>query len=375
MSQVAIIEGQMALPAHLQAAFGTPAVNNDLSAGVSAGYPVISYKGKTWAVNHAGERTVITNDRGEPAYSIDVVILKANPNISKVWYKDSFQEGSDARPDCYSNDGITPALDAPLRGGGDPRITQCAVCPKNQFGSRITENGAKGKDCADARRLAVAPEGDMENAMLLRVPAASLRELRQYAETLTKRGVPYSAVVTNVSFDREVAYPKLQFKPVRFLDADEAALVLDVQQRDVVDSITLRDNPVLAEIPQTGHSAAVDALGAMPAHLQPMAGQATTQAAPVQQAQQAVTPAEVAQVMTAAETAPATAPDAGAAKASKAASGFGGKRAKADAAPAAQHEQPQPQQPQPAAPPADTVTVLAANAVQGLDAALATLDD
>jgi hypothetical protein len=73
--------------------------------------------------------------------------------------------------------------------------------------------------------------------MLLRVPAGSLKELVAYSDTLNKRKAPYSAVVTKVAFDHTVAHQKLVFKPIRWLDANEIALVAEVQAGTTVASI------------------------------------------------------------------------------------------------------------------------------------------
>ncbi len=228
---------QAAVPAHLASLFP---VANDLSANVGGGgYPVLSIKGKTWTVVRGkDDRTVIRNDEGDPRSSIEVVIVKANPSISKVYYAKGFVEGSDEKPACYSNDGTAPAADAE-----DPQAKKCAICPKNQWGSKISENGSKVKACSDSRRIAVAPAGDLKDPMLLRIPAASLKPLGEYGEMFARKGVPYQAAVTKISFDAETASPKLVFKFVRFLDADDASTVHEVMDSTVVHSI-LGDSPV-----------------------------------------------------------------------------------------------------------------------------------
>jgi hypothetical protein len=43
--------------------------------------------------------------------------------------------------------------------------------------------------------------------------------------TLSRKGVPFQAVVTTLWFDHEVAYPKLMFKPARYLNRDEAEAI------------------------------------------------------------------------------------------------------------------------------------------------------
>jgi hypothetical protein len=233
MGEVVLFQGDNGkLPAHIQNAFGTPAENSDLSSGIGGSFPVISIKGKVFHVCQGDDRQLVANDEGDAKSSIDVVIYKANPGVSKVYYPGGYVEGSEDKPTCYSNNGIAPALDAQ-----EPQCTKCAICPHNAWGSRITENGAKGKACSDSRRLAVAPLGDLENPMLLRIPAATLKDLTGYANLLTRRGVPYKAVVTKIGFDHSVAHPKLTFKPTRFLSDVEAEIVVDVLERPVIAEI------------------------------------------------------------------------------------------------------------------------------------------
>lgn len=221
------------VPAHIARRFADVGTNNDLAANVGGGgFPVISYKGKVWHVVRGDERTLVANEDGDPKSSIEVVILKANPNLSKIYYQSGYEEGSSAKPTCYSNDGQGPARDA-----AEPQASKCAICPHNAWGSRVTENGAKGKACSDSRRLAVAPIGDLENPMLLRIPAATLKELTAYAELLNRRRAPYQAVVTKIGFDHTVAHQKLTFKPLRWLTDEEADLVAEVTEREVIRNI------------------------------------------------------------------------------------------------------------------------------------------
>jgi hypothetical protein len=222
-----------AVPAHIAAAFGGM-TNSDLAGGVAPSYPIVSYKGKVWHVVEAGERNLVCRDDGEPAASIDAIIVRANPNLNKVYYPDGYEEGSNEKPTCHSNDSIAPAADA-----ASPQSKKCAVCPHNQWGSKISETGeAKGKACSDSRRLAIIPEGDPERPMLLRVPAASLKTLLAYSQNLDRRGVPYQALVTKIGFDHDVAYPSLTFKATRWLDAEEVEQVKELYESDMVAAIT-----------------------------------------------------------------------------------------------------------------------------------------
>lgn len=223
------------LPAHLaDQVAGMQQENDALAGGVSSGYPVLSFKGKTWSLREGGTSNIIMkeDDEDEVATSLEVVIVKANPHLSKVYYDHGYVEGSDEKPKCYSHDGIAPAADAAAR-----QATTCALCPHNQWGSRISENGSKGKACADSRRVAVCPAGELARPMLLRIPAATLKDLAGYSQMLTQRNAPYQAVVTKIGFDPTVAHPKLTFKAVRWLDKDEFAEVRKTMESDLVKQI------------------------------------------------------------------------------------------------------------------------------------------
>ena len=232
------------LPAHLQGKLKT---QNVFASAVSAGgFPVVSIKGKVFHVQRGDERTLITKGNDdEPASSLEAVIVAVNPNKSKVFYDSGYEEGSVAKPTCYSNDGIAPAADAE-----DPQANKCAVCPHNQWGSRITDNGGKGKACADSMRLAIAPPGQLNDPMLLRVPAASLKTLGQYGAQLAKRGVEPQHVVTRIGFDYTVAHPALTFKAIRFVEEDEMQEIESVlhEESETIENITGVGNPVAREV-------------------------------------------------------------------------------------------------------------------------------
>lgn len=223
------------LPAHLRA---KAKAQNVFAAAVSAGgFPVVSIKGKVFHVQRGDERTLVKKpgDDEEAAGSLEVVILATNPNKSKVYYDGGYVEGSTDKPVCYSNDGIAPAADAE-----DPQSTKCATCPHNQWGSRISDNGNKVKACSDSMRLAIAPAGQINDPMLIRVPAASLKTLGSYGAQLAKRGVDPMHVVTKIGFDYSVAHPALTFKAVRFVEEDELSEIEQVliDEEETIGNIT-----------------------------------------------------------------------------------------------------------------------------------------
>jgi hypothetical protein len=220
------------LPAHI-AARAKNRSNTALTMHVgNGGFPVLSIKGKVFTLVKQDERKVITRELdGEqvPAAALEIVIVAANPNLSKVYYKGGYEDGANAKPDCFSNDGIKP--DESVEA---PQAKKCATCPKNIWGSG---NNGKGKACGDSRRVAISAPDQINEPMLLRVPAASLKPLAEYGKKLDNRGASFDSVVTKIKFDMEEATPKLVFVPVGFLDAHQVELVDDVAKSDKVQQI------------------------------------------------------------------------------------------------------------------------------------------
>jgi hypothetical protein len=223
--------------------------NDDLSSGVRGGYSVVSIRGSRWHIKVGDEETTVTDpETGDPVGSLRLVLLKASPNISKNYYEGGYEEGANEAPTCWSIDGITPDPMA------DKQAPSCAACPKNQFGSRITDAGKKVKACGDSRRLAVIPEGDFANEvyggpMLLRVPASSLSNLSQFGKKMKNRGFPYNTIVTRTSFDHTVSFPKLEFNAVRPLTDEEAdqiiGLLNNLEFADKIEAVLAKDLAVV----------------------------------------------------------------------------------------------------------------------------------
>lgn len=287
---LALLQAQGGLPAHLQGAFGD---GSELSGGIAPSFAVVSLRGKMWHIKHRGEEYTLylpaDPNNGIPANTIgkpyiDVVIVKASPVISKNYYPGGYVQGSDAPPVCFSTDGSKPDV-----GSQQKQAEACQVCPHNQWGSRITPDGKKGKACADLKRLAITPLGDLKNEgfggpMLLRVPAGSLQAMDAFNRQLQAAGVPYAAIGTRISFDTTAEYPLLKFEGMRYLTADEAGIVLELQKSDVVGRIL--SEPVDA-------SAAAQAQPAQPAQA-PVVQQPVVQQAPVAQPTSPVVAAPVA---------------------------------------------------------------------------------
>lgn len=222
---------------------------DEYKGGVVSGFPVISMRGRTWRVKKGGDEQVYLNDEQEAVQSIEVVLVRSNPALAKIFYEGAYQEGDTAAPRCWSGNGIKP--DA---GVQNPISKVCATCPNNQWGSKVTPNGSKTRACADHRRMAVAfrheieahAAGEVDDAgklkeatlLLMRVPPASLNPLKDFIEkVLQPKGVPPFAVFIKIGFDTTVSYPKLTFRGSQFLNDEQAQVVMALRESEDVKRI------------------------------------------------------------------------------------------------------------------------------------------
>lgn len=225
------------LPADIAGLFDVGTDGDDLASGITGGFAVVSIRGSKWRIKHSGEETPVLDENDEPKASLEVVMLGASPNLSRIYYEKDFEEGDAEEPDCYSVDGIAPAADAKHK-----QCDTCAGCPQAVWGSKITPAGKKAKKCQDSKRIAVVPAGDIANEvyggpMLLRVPAASLADLASYGKKMKAKGYSYKTIVTRLGFDMDASYPKLTFKAVRVLTEDEVRNVVPHLQGDQIQAI------------------------------------------------------------------------------------------------------------------------------------------
>lgn len=254
MNPIVPFESAAQLPAYLQN--NTAEANADLLAHASASYPVMSIKGKIFTLVRGDEKQVVPNpkDPESPAHSITVAVAKVSPHTSKSFYLTAFKEGEEnVKPACFSNDGVKPDVSSE-----HPQCATCAACKWNVFGTARGENGkpGKGKACSDFVRMAILDLTALHDPILLRVPPASIKAVGEFGRMLAKRKVPYQAVATQVSFVMEEATPRLQFKPVGYLDEASYREVMEESKSDTVEAIIMGTSvPGTAnaepEIPQT----------------------------------------------------------------------------------------------------------------------------
>lgn len=213
-------------------------IGGDLSGGVSGSYAILGIKGSRFALKYQGTTTPITNaETGDPVGSFEAVLVKSNPFLTKQFYESGYTEGDSAAPDCFSINGKEPDPSSPKL-----QHTNCAACPQNAFTKINEKTGKKTKACQDNRKMAVLPADDLVNElfggpMLLRIPAASLKDLAMFGDTLKARGFSYNSVRVRIGFDLTVSYPKLVFKAIRPLSDEEADQVLEWYHSDNVNKM------------------------------------------------------------------------------------------------------------------------------------------
>ena len=221
------------IPAHLAARVGAPsALALSLTGGISSttgGFPRISIKGSRFRIIEGDTETVLDQT------FLDVVVVGANPRLSKQWYAKAWTPDSEpSAPDCFSLDGIGPDPEST-----SPQNDLCASCPQNAWGSKITPQGQQIKACADQKRLAVVAADDAGGPVyLLLVTPAALKGLNQYQKELSMRGIPPEIVKTKVSFDTDASFPKLKFSFAGFLDESTQTAVDELFGSDSVKEIT-----------------------------------------------------------------------------------------------------------------------------------------
>lgn len=215
MSEVALfLDPKAVVPAHLKQ--GVDDLTRNLMGG-SIGSKRISIRGSVFRMIVDGQEVAKNEDR-----HMDIVIVNGAEFTSRTYYAGTYQEGQNAGPDCWSNDGKTPDSRS-----ANIQSKDCASCPMNIAGS----GQGNSRACRYSRRLAVAMGNDVENSDVyqLVLPAQSIfgkpvegkMPFEQYVRFLASHGLSIRSVVTRISFDTNSATPKLTFRAVKPLTEEE----------------------------------------------------------------------------------------------------------------------------------------------------------
>lgn len=256
MSQMIPFGSGAQLPAYLKNRAALSERNADVV--TAAAYPTLSIKGKTFAVVRDGKRSVVMrpDDDETPASYVEVSVLRANMK-ARVFYMKKYDEAdgeAKTPPDCMSMDGV-----APLPGVPNKQSDACATCPHSVWGTGNAEKGT-GRACSDTPRLAIARADALDDAFLLRVPPASIKNWKDAVKIAKERQIPYNALIYRMSFDIDAATPLLKFKPVGLLDDAGFAKADELYDGELVRAIVGIDVPAsAAPAPAPAPAPAVDA--------------------------------------------------------------------------------------------------------------------
>jgi len=155
-------------------------------------------------------KTFQTPDGKTSQGPLSVVILDHRSFNS--YYTKRYDPNNPAPPDCFAIAKIIAEL-APHEEAADPQAESCAECPMNQWGSAAT---GKGKACRNQVRLAVAAADATPSSepMILRVSPTALKSWNGLVNDLESIGRIPLQMVTEISFDQNLAYPSLLFQAV-----------------------------------------------------------------------------------------------------------------------------------------------------------------
>lgn len=228
-----------ALPDFLKEAGGYR--DEGMAAGIAPKAPKLSMTtAKQWTItDEAGQtiqlQTVVTDNQGRqqtiPATSVRGVIIASSGTLTKAWYEKAYVPGTNAAPDCFSNDGKVPAA-----GVAKPQCSNCAQCPKNAFGSHPVTG--RGKACGDRKLVVVALDSMPDKFATFNVPTMSLQSLAKIDAQLRSSNIPLQSVMMEFSFDQAVTYPVVKIGAIGFIgkehfekfrayaDTDECSMLL-----------------------------------------------------------------------------------------------------------------------------------------------------
>jgi hypothetical protein len=162
--------------------------NNELSdtakalTGGGAGVSTkrISIKGGVFRLVAGGKEVAAIEDR-----HLDVVIVRAAPKVSRIFYAGAYNAEAIVRPDCWSNDGEKPDVSISA-----PQSKTCMGCPQNEAGS----GNGNSRACRFQQRRFLAAQTPPVNP---------------------------EQIVTRMKFDTKAESPKLFFAPTRWLTDEE----------------------------------------------------------------------------------------------------------------------------------------------------------
>lgn len=228
------------LPAHLMARSKPSTLAQSLVAGLGGNNPpyISISQNRFTFVDPAG------NKKAWDRLSLNVVIVDGNPAVSKVYYDVAYDPSAEhfTAPACWSDNGVGPSSQS-----SKPQSGTCAACPHNAWGSAMSKmTGKPTKACNDLKKIAVMVPEFENRVFLLRIPPASLKNLKQYATSIGSwadgdRVVVPEDLITTIEFEGQGV---LVFKAAGFVDAEQYALIDKLLVSGGTDALVGRNDTV-----------------------------------------------------------------------------------------------------------------------------------
>lgn len=150
---------------------------------------------------------------------MNIIIIKMSHTASRVYYKDSYEEGKRVSPICWSNDSDKPDVEVKK-----PQAKSCYTCPHSVRGSGF---GGIGTSCRISWRMAIVlandPEGDILELVLPSNCCFGKEEkgkwpFKTYIQMLANNNVSAGRIVTKMQFDSSSPKPRVLFSPVEAVE-------------------------------------------------------------------------------------------------------------------------------------------------------------
>lgn len=182
--------------------------------GAKPGTAIVSWKEKMLAVQQKAAATeapkggflsfkggrMSYDDTPIPGDKINVIIVAFV--LENAWFKNPYNPLKTESPVCYAmgaeEEGMVPHEDSE-----EPQHTDCATCPKNEWGS--AGGGSRGKACKNSRRIFVIPADSVKdgvegikkaNLVGCKLPVTSLKAFSKHINNIVKvlNTVPFGVV-------------------------------------------------------------------------------------------------------------------------------------------------------------------------------------
>lgn len=191
--------------------------------GSSRGAHISIRGGMFRLINAAGMEHVVDTRH------LDVVVIDANANTSKVFFAGEYEPNNDTPPTCFSDNGTGPSTQSM-----EPQSATCAVCPWNARGSDTTFSGKPTKACQDRKKLGVIlPDDSTVTVYEFQIPPGSVTNLKAYSNWLKQqpsgdpgRQMDIADVVTRIEFDPDKQFT-MKFSACAYADDDRTMQLIE----------------------------------------------------------------------------------------------------------------------------------------------------